>query len=64
VTVLYLYHTLSARWIPVADAPTMAPLLLKAQLLEAYGKFTMFQLGVNYDLFASEAIEEDELVDV
>jgi len=54
MTILYLYSTANTAWIPVADAVSMAPLILKAQLLEAYGHFTMFQWGVDYALFSEE----------
>lgn len=59
MTILYMYSTELEKWVPMADAPTMATLLLRAQLLESIGKFTMFQWGVNYELFANEEASDE-----
>jgi hypothetical protein len=57
MTILYALEQGGHRWIPIMHGPQISTLILLAQLMEANGLSTMFQMGVDYALFATESVE-------
>ncbi len=57
MTILYAMKPEGGPWIPIMHGQQISTLILLAQLLEAQGLYTMFQMGVNLAYFASEGVE-------